>query len=105
MGKQSMVATSGINTETLTMIRTRFILDWYKDYADKIPFKLFELHRQLLQEGMFDAYNQWVFESVQNLAAYQNWTVLHAAEYNEFTRFQKGRIFKIPAGQYYHVVN
>jgi tetratricopeptide (TPR) repeat protein len=102
ISKQNAVATAGINTETLTMIRTRFILDWYQDYADKFPFKLFEFHRQLLQEGMFDAYNQWVFEPVQNLAAYQNWTVLHPAEYNEFTKFQKGRIFKIPAGQYYH---
>ena len=102
ISKQNAVATGGINTETLTMIRTRFILDWYQDYADKFPFKLFEFHRQLLQEGMFDAYNQWVFESIQNLAAYQNWTVLHAAEYNEFNRFQKGRVFKIPTGQYYH---
>lgn len=102
MGKQNSVATTGINTETLTMIRTRFILDWYQDYADKFPFKLFELHRQLLQEGMFDAYNQWVFESVQNLPAYQNWTILHAGEYNDFTRFQKSRLYKIPAGQYYN---
>jgi tetratricopeptide (TPR) repeat protein len=104
MSKQNVVATTGINTETLTMIRTRFILDWYQDYADKFPFKLFELHRQLLQEGMFDAYNQWVFESVQNLAAYQNWTVLHAGEYNEFTRFQKSRLYKIPAGQYHNFI-
>jgi tetratricopeptide (TPR) repeat protein len=104
MSKQNAVATTGINTETLTMIRTRFILDWYQDYADKFPFKLFELHRQLLQEGMFDAYNQWVFESVQNLPAYQNWTVLHAGEYNEFTRFQKSRLYKIPAGQYHNFI-
>jgi len=104
MSKQNTVATTGINTETLTMIRTRFILDWYQDYADKFPFKLFELHRQLLQEGMFDAYNQWVFESVQNLPAYQNWTVLHASEYNDFTRFQKSRMYKIPAGQYYNSI-
>jgi hypothetical protein len=104
-GKQNAVAIAGINTETLTMIRTRFILDWYQDYADKLPFKLFEFHRQLLQEGMFDAYNQWVFESVQNLAAYQNWTVLHAAEYNDFTKFQRSRIYKVPSGQYYHIAN
>ena len=105
IGKQNTVATAGINTETLTMIRTRFILDWYQDYADKFPHKLFEFHRQLLQEGMFDAYNQWVFESVQNLAAYQNWTVLHAAEYNDFTKFQRSRIYKVPSGQYYHTAN
>ncbi len=35
MSKQSVVANRGITTETLTMIRTRFILDWYKNYAAK----------------------------------------------------------------------
>lgn len=102
MNKQSNLAASGINSESLTMIRTRFILDWFADYGDKFPFRLFELQRQLLQEGMFDAYNQWIFTAAQNLPAYQNWITVNATEYNELTRFQKGRIFKIPAGQYYH---
>lgn len=102
MNKQSSVAANGINAETLTMIRSRFILDWYKDYADKLPFKLFELQQQLLQNGMFEVYNQWIFGSVQNLAAYQNWTAAHAAEYNEFNKFQRGRVFKFPTAQYYH---
>lgn len=102
MNRQSPVAMSGINTESLTMIRTRFILDWYTEFGFLMPFKLFEFHRQLLQDGMFDAYNQWLFEPVQNLAAYQNWTITHAAEYNEFNKLQKGRIFKMPPGQYYH---
>ena len=101
MNKQGAVAATGINPEALIMIRSRFILDWYNSYGDKIPFKLFELHRQLLQEGLFDAYNQWLFGSVSNLSVYQNWTNKHADEYNEFTRFQRGRVFKIPAGQYY----
>ncbi|MGG9961958.1 tetratricopeptide repeat protein [Ferruginibacter sp. SUN106] len=102
MNKQSNLAASGINTESLTMIRTRFILDWFTDFGNKFPFKLFELQRQLLQEGMFDAYNQWIFTAAQNLPAYQNWINLNANEYNELTRFQRGRIFKIPSGQYYH---
>jgi len=102
MNKQSAAAAGGINAESLTMIRTRFILDWYASYANKFPFKLFELQHQLLQEGMFDAYNQWIFAAAQNLPAYQNWTITHTEEYNDLTRFQKGRIFKIPGGQYYH---
>ena len=101
MNKQSSLASTGLNVETLTMIRSRFILDWYNDFGDKLPFKLFEQQRQLLQNGMFDVYNQWIFGSVQNLAAYQNWATVHSAEYNEFTRFQRGRVFKIPLGQYY----
>ena len=103
MNKQTAVAASGINAASLTMIRTRFILDWYKDNAIKFPFKLFDFQKQLLQDGLFDAYNQWIFGSVENLSAYQNWTKMNADSYSEFSRFQKGRIFKIPAGQYYHM--
>ena len=102
MNKESGLAASGINAESLTMIRVRFVLDWFTDFGNKFPFRLFELQRQLLQEGMFDAYNQWIFTAAQNLPAYQNWITVNAAEYNELNRFQKGRIFKIPDGQYYH---
>ena len=103
MNKESNIAALGINTESLTMIRARFILEWYTSYSTQYPFKLFELQQQLLQEGMFDAYNQWIFTSAQNLPGYQNWTSTHAYEYNELMRFQTGRIFKIPAGQYYRL--
>ncbi|MEP6616678.1 MAG: hypothetical protein ABJA57_08875 [Ginsengibacter sp.] len=102
MNKQSSVAAKGVNPESLTMIRTRFILDWYNTYATKFPFRLFDYHHQLLQQGMFDAYNQWIFGAAQNLVTYQNWTSSHSQEYNEFNTFQKGRVFKIPPAQYYH---
>jgi Tfp pilus assembly protein PilF len=101
MSKQSSLVNRGITTETLTMIRSRFILDWYAKYAAKFPFRLFDYQRQLLQEGMFEAYNQWLFGTVENLAAYDNWTKTHSESYAGFTTFQKGRVFKVPAGQYY----
>ena len=102
MNKQSSVAVAGINAETLTMIRTRFILDWYANYATKFPFKLFQLQQQYIKEGLFDAYNQWVFATAQNLPAYQNWTNTHSQEYKALNRFLQDRIFKVPADQYYH---
>ncbi|MEO6254239.1 MAG: tetratricopeptide repeat protein [Ferruginibacter sp.] len=102
MNKQSSLASAGINTESLTMIRTRFILEWDAGYATKFPFKLFQLQKQYIQEGLFDAYNQWVFATAQNLPAYQSWTTAHSKEYNELNRFLQDRIFKLPTGQYYH---
>ena len=105
MNKQTNIAALGLNTESLTMIRTRFILDWSTNYGKQFPYRLFELHQQLLQEGMFDAYNQWIFTAAQSLPVYQNWTSTHDYEYNELIRFQTGRIFKIPTGQYYHLPN
>ena len=101
MNKQLSLANKGINTEVLTMIRTRFILDWYQNNAAKFPFRLFDYQQQLIREGMFEAYNQWLFGTTENLAAYDNWTKTHAAEYDAFSAFQRSRVFKIPPGQYY----
>lgn len=105
MNQNSAVINSGITTESLTMLRTRFLLDWNKQYAAKFPYRLFDHQKQLLQEGMFDAYNQWIFEAAGDLAKYQSWTKLNADQYNEFTRFQKSKLFKVPAGQYYRIPN
>lgn len=101
INRQSAIASMGITPESLTMMRTRFILDWDEKYASTYPFRLFEYHRQLLREGLFDAYNQWLFGPVQNLTAFQNWTNAHAEPYKEFTNFQQGRVFKLPPGQNY----
>jgi tetratricopeptide (TPR) repeat protein len=102
LSKQDSLIEGGINPENLIMLRTRFILDWYQNYATQFPFKLFEYQHQLLGQGIFEAYNQWIFGPAQNLTSYQNWTSEHATEYADFSNFQKGRIFKIPANQYYH---
>lgn len=101
MSKQSSLANKGLSSEVLTMIRTRFILDWYQTYAAKFPFRLFDYQQQLIREGMFDAYNKWLFGPIENLAAYDNWTKTHEEEYTAFNTFQKSRIFRMPLGQYY----
>ncbi len=101
MSKQTALLDKGINVEVLTAIRTRFILDWYKTYGAKFPFRLFDYQQQLLREGMFEAYNQWLFGTVENLPAYDNWTKTHNESHQKFTAFQKNRIFKMPGGQYY----
>lgn len=103
MGQQAVITNKGITPETLTMIRSRFILDWYKNNAAKFPYRLFDYQRQLIQEGMFEAYNQWLFGPVDNLAAYDSWTKTHTEQYEALANFQKSRVFKMPAGQYYQV--
>ena len=101
MDRQSGQAAYGINTASLTMIRTRFILDWYATNAAKFPYKLFDYQQQLLKDGFFEAYNQWLFAPADNLNAYQNWVDTHSAENGAFFNFQKARLFKVPATQYY----
>lgn len=104
MNRQSDIAKKGITAETLTMIRTRFIIDWFEKDAAKFPLRLFDYQRQLLKEGTFDAYNQWLFGSVQNLTAFENWTNTHADVYKQFTTSQGNRVFKPLPGQYYQPI-
>jgi tetratricopeptide (TPR) repeat protein len=99
--KQSSLTSRGITIESLNMIRTRFILDWFNTYASKFPFKLFDYQQQLIRSGMFEAYDQWLFGPVDNLAAFDLWTKTNSETYSKFATFQKGRIFKMPQGQHY----
>ncbi len=101
MKNQSQVIGSGITPESLSALRTRFILEWFGKNEPPIPFRLFEYQRQLAKSGLFDAYNQWIFGAADNLSAFQQWTVIHNEEYNKFNTFQKNRIFKVPEGQMY----
>ena len=97
--KQQPVLDNGITAESLSMLRTRFIIDWYA--TDHPVLKLFEQQQVLLKSGLFEAYNQWIFGLTENVAAYQNWVKNNDADNKAFINFQRSRTFKMPEGQYY----
>lgn len=101
LNQQAGFAASGITPESLTIIRTRFILEWMNDGQKTYPHQLFVFQQQLLREGLFSAYNQWLFGPAYNLSAYQHWIENNKAEYEALIRFQKGRVFKMPPSQTY----
>ena len=102
--KQEDLSGKSMGTDIIIMIRTRFILDWYNDNSVVLPFKLFEFHRNLLREGLFVAYNQWLIGAVENPSRYQRWTESHTREYNAFNQYRQSNLFKMPAGQYYRLM-
>lgn len=102
INSQSDAVKEGIRTESLIMLRTRFILQWTSILEKRFPFSLFDLHRQLLREGLFESYNRWLFGPVEDLPAFQNWVQKNRVDYQSFIDFQQNRVFKIPGKQYYH---
>lgn len=102
MNKQNSVVKNGINPESLAMIRTRFILDWSQENKSKFPFQLFSFQQQLMEQGIFPVYNQWIFGAAQNLSAYQNWINAHPTEYTAFSKYRQDHQFKVPANEFYH---
>lgn len=99
--KQRDVTTLGISTDVLSMVRMRFILDWFNQYSSKFPHKLFDQMRMLARDGLFEAYNQWIFGVATNVVQYQLWANLNNKINAEFSTFQKNRIFRMPVGQNY----
>jgi Tfp pilus assembly protein PilF len=98
---QSPVASMGIDVNRLIMIRTRFVLEWFNTAGITYPHRLIDQQRQLLREGLFEAYNQWLFGAASNAVEYQMWAGTHAEDIAAFSRFQQNRVFRMPAGQNY----
>lgn len=99
--KQTDRLRTAMPTPLITMIRARFIVDWFIEAGNKFPFSLFEWQRTLMREGHFEAYNQWIFGVSENMSAFQRWLSLNRESYAEFLRFQRQQVFQVPPGQYY----
>ena len=96
LNKSKNIAASGVAPETVTAIRTRFILDWFfLKNDDTQPYQLFQHQQYLLREGMFDAYNQWLFGASTSPAAYQIWLNTHNKEAAAFKQYQQNKVFKL----------
>ncbi len=90
-----------LTPESITALRTRFILEWFDKNAVTFPFRLFDHQRLLLQLGYFDAYNQWLTGSAFDTDKLQAWMDNHPDEVAALQQFQRNVLYKIPAGQYY----
>jgi len=85
----STVISEGLMTERLIMLRTRFILDWNRNYTDQYFFTLFSYHDKLLRTGNFDAYNQWLFGATDNSQQFGIWIKTNQETYARFEQWQK----------------
>lgn len=101
MNAQASLAAKGINPVILIDIRKGFIKTWNETRATQFPFRLFEYQKQLQAGKMLEAYDQWIFGSAISPDAYQQWIKNNAEAYQRFNDFQRGRVFKLPKGQYY----
>ncbi len=100
--RQAGVITTGITTENLIMLRTRFLLDWESRYMDQFPFALFSYQQKLLRQGLFEAYNQWIFGPAANGPAFRNWMNLHKDRYEELSQYMGDHPLKPVLDQAYN---
>ncbi len=82
------VISDGITTGNLTMIRTRFLMDWFPAYGDKYPFSLFSYEDNLVRSGHFDICNQWMFGKAENAPQYEAWNNFHEGDVARFLKWK-----------------
>ncbi len=101
LGKAASTVKSSASVEDITSIRTHFIVDWLQEKQARYPFRLFDHQQYLLSQGLFEAYNYWLFSASANEGSYKIWQNNHPKEMEGFKTFQESRVFKIPGAQYY----
>lgn len=95
------VVTGGMNQNNLTMLRTRFLLDWNKKYAIKYPLELIDHQQQYILSGFYDCYNQWLFGRLDNEKQLSTWTQKNATLMNQFDTYFRSHKLLPKENQYY----
>jgi tetratricopeptide (TPR) repeat protein len=100
--KLAPIVSDGFSTENLIMLRTRFIIAWTQTYARQYPFSLFSWHERLLQEGYFDAYNQWLLGKVENAQVYDAWNSFHKGAVERMLAWTEQYPYRPVTGEFYN---
>lgn len=96
------IVSDGVTTDNLIMLRTRFVMDWAAQFGQQFPFSLFDYHDDLLREGKFDAYNQWMFGKVENAVTFEAWTRFHEKALPELEAWVAANPYKPVAAEAYN---
>lgn len=96
------VVSDGINTENLNMLRCRFVINWVNQLGKKYPFSLFNYQNELMKNGSFDAYNQWLYGKTENPQAYNLYAENFTSDLHQFYKFKQQISFKISKSDIYN---
>ncbi len=87
------VISDGISTENLTMIRTRFLMEWLTTYNKQYPFPLFTYLNDMVANGRFDIYNEWLFGLAENADQFNSWNQFHDGDITRFNTWHEKHPF------------
>ncbi len=95
------VVIGGVDIDNIVMLRTRFLLRWSQVEGQEFPLHLFDFMNNLLSNGYFESYNQWLFGKASNDKAYIDWVKENPETYSDFENFYRSYRFKNKQNQYY----
>ncbi len=72
-----------ISLDNLSKVRQKFIELYFQKYNNQYPNILFDYHKQMIEQSVFEAYNYYIFQmGAQD--EFANWLENHQDQYNKF---------------------
>lgn len=97
------VVSDGISVENLTMVRTRFLIEWSVHNKDQYPSSLFTYYDTLIRNSLFDIYNEWLFGMEESKAQYDAWNKFHTGDMERLMQWLAANSMKpINYSRYYN---
>jgi tetratricopeptide (TPR) repeat protein len=97
------VVSDGITTENLIMLRSRFMVHWQDHFARQYPFALFDYQEQMMRDGYYDAYNQWLLGKAENPQQYNNWASTFADDIQNLEKNRSKNPLKLSSSEIYNL--
>lgn len=72
-----------VNLGSLSDIRSAFIEIYYQKAAQEYPVVLYDYHKEMIEQGVFDAYNHYLFQ-IGNEKAFEAWLSENRAAFDRF---------------------
>lgn len=96
------VISDGVTTENLVMVRIRFLMDWFDKFGRQYPYPLFSYQDNLVRNGKFEIYNEWLFGGAESPVEYNAWNQFHEGDISRFLQWRVAHRLRPEAGQSYN---
>ncbi len=75
------------NVKNLNRLRTKFIVEWFREQPVNMPVSLFRWQQRLVSNGLFSFYNQWLFGALENITIHETWLKNNQGNLKDFNLF------------------
>lgn len=93
LGTNISTVSDGYTTDNISMLRSRFLIYWNNNYADRFPQSIFTYQTRLMKAGNFPAYNQWLFGAIENTKEFGIWVSQFRSNYQDFEKWKLNNQF------------
>jgi tetratricopeptide (TPR) repeat protein len=99
--KYRSVFNDGLNIENWVILKSRIAMDWRVHFWDVYPFSLFAFHDELMRNGNFEMYNEWLIGKQLNETAHNMQINKFHTEWENFLKYKLALPYQPKSSDFY----